>query len=34
MGRKEEPFVVMFHRTLCMAKALDRHGIILNYDDM
>lgn len=34
MGRKDEPFVVMFHRTLCMAKALDRHGIILNYDDM
>lgn len=34
MGRKGEPFVAMFHRTLSMAKALDRHGIILNYDDM
>lgn len=34
MVRKDEPFVAMFHRTLCMAKAQDRHGIILNYDDM
>lgn len=34
MVRKDEPFVAMFHGTLCMAKAQDRHGIILNYDDM
>ena len=34
MGRKEEPFVTMFHRTLCLSKATDEHGIILNYDDM
>jgi hypothetical protein len=34
MGRKDEPFVDMFHRTLCMAKASGEHGVILNYDDM
>jgi hypothetical protein len=34
MGRKDEPFVAMFHRTLCIARAQNKHGIILNYDDM
>jgi hypothetical protein len=34
MVRKAEPFVAMFHRTLCIAKAQNKHGIILNYDDM
>jgi len=34
MVRREEPFSAMFHRTLCIAKAQDKHGIILNYDDM
>jgi hypothetical protein len=24
----------MFHQTLTIAKALDEHGIILNYDDL
>lgn len=34
MGKKEEPLFNMFHRTLCLAKATDEHGVVLNYDDM
>jgi len=34
MGRKEEPLSCFFHRTLCVAKATDEHGVILNYDDL